>query len=226
MAQLRETNPEVIVNSRIAGNGDYDTPELGVPVVRPASRWWETCMTINDSWGFRKKDVDFKSPDTILRMLVDCMSLGGNLLLDIGPRADGTIPQEEVDILKELGRWTSKHAEAVYPTRAGIPAGHVQAYTTLNQAGDILYLYFPYTPNESIEIKGLKSRVKNVRVVGTDEPLEWKQYNDIDWSQTPGVYYISVPARVLDSRMTVLAVEMESPCTLYEGSGQVISFNE
>ena len=65
-----------------------------------------------------------------------------------------------------------------------------------------------------------------MRVVGADEPLEWKQYNDIDWSQTPGVYYISVPARVLDSRMTVLAVEMESPCTLYEGSGQVISFNE
>ena len=183
-------------------------------------------MTINDSWGFRKKDTDFKSPDTILRMLVDCMSLGGNLLLDIGPRADGTIPQEEVAILKELGRWISKHQEAVYPTRAGIPAGHVQAYTTLNQAGDILYLYFPYAPNESLEIKGLKSRVKKVRVVGTEETLSWKQYNDIDWSQTPGVYYVEVPARVLDQRMTVLAVELESPCTLYEGSGQVISFNQ
>ncbi len=224
--QLRDCNPDIIINSRIAGNGDYDTPELGVPVVKPESRWWETCMTINDSWGFRKKDTDFKSPDTILRMLVDCMSLGGNLLLDIGPRADGTIPQEEVDILKELGRWTTKHAEAVYPTRAGIPAGHVQAYTTLNQAGDILYLYFPYAPNESLEIKGLKSRVKNVRVVGSGETLTWKQYNDIDWSQTPGVYYIHVPANVLDPRMTVLAVELETPCTLYEGSGQVISFNE
>jgi alpha-L-fucosidase len=226
VAQLREYNPDVIVNSRIAGHGDYDTPELGVPVVRPQSPWWETCMTINDSWGFRKKDTDFKSPDTILRMLVDCMSLGGNLLLDIGPRADGTIPQEEVAILKELGRWISKHREAVYPTRAGIPAGHVQAYTTLNQAGDILYLYFPYAPNESLEIKGLKSRVKKVRVVGTEETLSWKQYNDIDWSQTPGVYYVEVPARVLDPRMTVLAVELESPCTLYEGSGQVISFNQ
>ena len=223
---LREYNPDVVINSRIAGNGDYDTPELGVPVVRPQSPWWETCMTINDSWGFRKKDTDYKSPDTVLRMLVDCMSLGGNLLLDIGPRADGTIPQEQIDMLRELGRWTSKHAEAVYPTRAGIPAGHVQAYTTLNQAGDILYLYFPYAPNESIEIKGLKSRIKKVRVVGTDEELPWKLYNDIDWSAAPGVCYISVPSRVLDPRMTVLAVEMESPVTLYEGSGQVISFNE
>ena len=102
--QLRSYNPAVIVNSRIAGHGDYDTPELGVPVVRPESRWWETCMTINDSWGFRKHDVDFKSPDTVLHMLADCMSLGGNLLLDIGPRADGTIPEEEVAILKELSR--------------------------------------------------------------------------------------------------------------------------
>ena len=183
-------------------------------------------MTINDSWGFRKRDTDFKPIDTILRMLVDCMSMGGNLLLDIGPRADGTIPEEEVAILKELGQWTSKHAEAVYPTRAGIPAGHVQAYTTLNQTGDVLYLYFPYAPNESLEIKGLKSKIQRVRVVGTDQELSWKQYNDIDWSSTPGVYYIQVPAHVLDPHMTVLAVELNGPATLYEGAGQVISFNE
>ena len=224
--QLRGYNPQVIVNSRIAGNGDYDTPELGVPVTRPASPWWETCMTINDSWGFRKRDTDFKSIDTILRMLADCMSMGGNLLLDIGPRADGTIPEEEVAILQGLGRWISRHAEAVYPTRAGIPAGHVQAYTTLNAPGDILYLYLPYAPNESLEIKGLKSKIRRVRVVGTETELDWKQYNDIDWSATPGVYYIRIPAEVLDPHMTVLAVELDGPATLYEGAGQVISFNE
>jgi len=183
-------------------------------------------MTINDSWGFRKQDTDFKSAQTILCMLADCMSKGGNLLLDIGPRADGTIPQEEVDILKELGRWTSKHAEAVYGTRAGIPAGHVQGYTTLNKAGDILYVYLPYAPNESLELKGLKSRIRRVRVVGTDADLQWKLYNDIDWSEVPGVYYIQVPADVLDERMTVLALELDGPLRLYRGSGQVISFNE
>ena len=226
VSMLRSTNPEVVINSRIQGNGDYDTPELGVPVMQPASRWWETCMTINDSWGFRKQDTDFKSAQTILCMLADCMSKGGNLLLDIGPRADGTIPQEEVDILKELGRWTSKHAEAVYGTRAGIPAGHVQGYTTLNKAGDILYVYLPYVPNESLELKGLKSRIRRVRVVGTDADLQWKLYNDIDWSEVPGVYYIQVPADVLDERMTVLALELDGPLRLYRGSGQIISFNE
>ena len=63
-------------------------------------------------------------------------------------------------------------------------------------------------------------------MVGSGQELTWKLYNDIDWSATPGVYYIQVPPEVLDPFMTVLAVELESPATLYEGSGQVISFNE
>ena len=226
VAMLRETNPDIIINSRIQGNGDYATPELGVPVVRPADRWWETCMTINDSWGFRKQDRNFKSPQIVLNMLCDCMSKGGNLLLDIGPRADGTIPVEEVEMLKELGRWTAKHAEAVYGTRAGIPAGHVQGYTTLNKAGDILYIYLPYAPAESIQVSGLKTPVKRVRVVGNGAELKVRLYNDIDWSEVPGVYYFEVPATVLDHRMTVLAVELDGPLKLYQGSGQVISFNE
>lgn len=226
VALLRETNPDVVINSRIQGNGDYDTPELGVPVVRPELNWWETCMTMNDSWGFRKGDHDYKSPMTLLRMFVDCISLGGNLLLDIGPRADGSIPDEEVALLKEFGRWTSKHAEAIYDTRAGIPAGHVAAYTSLNMAGDILYLYLPYRPNESVELKGLKSRVKRVRVVGDGRELDYNLYNDISWSEVPGVYYINVPEDACDERITVLAVELEEPVKLYRGSGQIISLNE
>lgn len=226
LAMVRETNPDVVINSRIQGNGDYATPELGVPVVKPAEQWWETCMTINDSWGFRKQDIWYKSEMTVLRMFVNCMSLGGNLLLDIGPRADGTIPEEEVSMLRMLGKWIKKHEEAVYSTRAGIPDGHVQGYTTLNQAGDVLYVYLPYVPNESIEVKGLKTKIKNVRVVGTDRTLEWELYNDIDWSEVPGVYYIKVPEDVCDGHMTVLALELEGPLSLYRGSGQVISYNK
>ena len=226
VSMLRASNPQVIINSRIQGNGDYATPELGVPVVNPADPWWETCMTINDSWGFRKKDKNFKSVQIVLNMLVDCMSKGGNLLLDIGPRADGSIPSEEVEVLRELGRWTSKHAEAVYGTRAGIPAGHVNAYTTLNKAGDILYVYLPYAPVESIQISGLKSKIQRARVVGNGAELKVRLYNDIDWSEVPGVYYVEVNSTVLDHRMTVLALELDGPLQLYRGSGQVISFNE
>lgn len=87
----------------------------------------------------------------LLRTFVDCLSMGGNLLLDIGPKEDGTIPAEQIAVLKEFGRWTKKHKEAIYETRAGIPCEHFQGYTTLNKAGDILYLYLPYKPNGPID---------------------------------------------------------------------------
>lgn len=227
VAMLRETNPGVVINSRIQGHGDYDTPELGVPVVRPALRWWETCMTMNDSWGFQTKDKNYKSPMTLLRMFVDCLSKGGNLLLDIGPRADGTIPQEQVAVLEAFGRWTSKHAEAIYETRAGIPADHVAGYTSLSLDGKTLYIYLPYRPIESIEVKGLKTKVQKARVVGVPQArVTWTQYNDISWSEVPGVYYFRVPETALDDRITVLALDFAEPLQLYRGSGQVISFNE
>lgn len=226
VGMLRKANPKVIINSRIQGHGDYDTPELGIPVVRPKAKWWETCVTINDSWGYRKRDTNFKSPQTCLSMLVDCMSKGGNLLLDIGPRSDGTIPQEQVEILQKIGRWISKHKEAVNPTIAGLPDGHVQARTTLNQAGNIIYVYLPYKPIESIEFKGLKNKITKVRVVGSDKELSFRRYNDAPWVAVPGVYYIDVPESVLDENITVLAIELDRPVELYRGEGQVISFNQ
>lgn len=143
---LRKKNPNVIVNSRIQGYGDYATPEQGIPVTRPSAEYWELCQTINDSWGYQPTDQNFKSPYQVLRTFCDCLSNGGNLLLDIGPREDGTIPQEEVDVLKELGRWTHKHAEAIYGTRAGIPAYCFQGYNALNKDGDVLYLIYTLPP--------------------------------------------------------------------------------
>ena len=222
---LRSTNPNVIINSRIQGYGDYATPEQGVPVVRPKDKYWELCMTMNDSWGFQHADTNYKTPHILLRTFVDCLSMGGNLLLDIGPKEDGTIPEEQVAILKEFGRWIKKHKEAVYETRAGIPAEHFQGYTTLNKAGDILYLYLPYRPNGPIEIKGLMNKVNRVWVVGNGTMLPFKIHNKSYWSQVPGNLYIEVPERVQDEQITVLAVLLDGPIKLYRGEGQVISAN-
>lgn len=222
---LRSTNPNVIINSRIQGYGDYATPEQGVPVVRPKDKYWELCMTMNDSWGFQHADTNYKTPHILLRTFVDCLSMGGNLLLDIGPKEDGTIPEEQVAILKVFGRWIKKHKEAVYETRAGIPAEHFQGYTTLNKAGDILYLYLPYRPNGPIEIKGLMNKVNRVWVVGNGAMLPFKIHNKSYWSQVPGNLYIEVPERVQDEQITVLAVLLDGPIKLYRGEGQVISAN-
>lgn len=224
--KLRSDNPACIINSRIQGYGDYGTPEMGVPVVRPADRYWELCYTINDSWGFQHKDLNFKSPQMVLKTLVDCISNGGNLLLDIGPREDGSIPEEEVAVLKELGRWTSKHSEAVYNTRAGIPGDHVKAYTSVSTAGDVLYIYLPYKPIGPVEVKGLVDNIKKVRIVGSDIAPQWKIFNKLSWSEVPGLLEITVPDDALDSAITVIAIETDGPVSLYRGSGQVITMNE
>lgn len=222
---LRSDNPDVILNSRIQGYGDYATPEQGVPVVRPQDKYWELCMTMNDSWGYQQADTNYKTPQILLRTFVDCLSMGGNLLLDIGPREDGTIPDEQVAILKEFGRWIKKHKEAVYETRAGIPTEHFQGYTTLNKAGDILYLYLPYKPNGPIEIKGLMNKVNRVWVVGNGTMLPYKIHNKNYWSEVPGNLYIDVPEWVQDKNITVLAVLLDGPIKLYRGVGQVITSN-
>lgn len=218
-------NKNVIINSRIQGYGDYATPEQGVPVVRPEDKYWELCMTMNDSWGYQHTDSNYKSPYILLRTFVDCLSNGGNLLLDIGPKEDGTIPEEQVAVLKEFGRWTKKHKEAVYDTRAGIPAEHFQGYTTLNKAGDILYLYLPYKPNGVVEVKGLVNKVNRVWVVGNGAMLSYKVHNKNYWSDVPGNLYINVPEQVLDSQITVLAVLLDGPVKLYRGVGRVIESN-
>jgi alpha-L-fucosidase len=204
-------NPDCVVNSRIQGYGDYATPELGVPVQRPDSPYWELCLTMNDSWGWQPSDTNFKTPYMLLRTFVDCLSNGGNLLLDIGPREDGTIPEEEIAVLKEFGRWTKKHSEAIYGTRHGIDSRCFQGYTTLNKKGDILYLYVPYIPNKVVEVKGLLSEARRVRVVGEDRDLSFKLYNKPSWASWAGNLYIEVPDDILDEQITVLAVEFDEP---------------
>lgn len=223
---LRGKNPNCIVNSRIQGYGDYATPEQGVPVVRPDATYWELCYTMNDSWGWQPTDKNFKSPQQLLRSFVDCISMGGNMLLDFGPKADGTIPKEEVEILKEFGRWTKKHAEAIYDTRAGIPGEHFRGgYTALNPEGDILYLYLPNKPNGPIELKGIANKVNRVWVVGNGSMLDFKVFNKLYWNEVPGIVYIDVPEEVQDEQITVVAVLLDGPIKLYRGEGQVITAN-
>ncbi|QRY56165.1 alpha-L-fucosidase [Sphingobacterium siyangense] len=164
---LRKYNPNIIINSRLNHHGDYDTPEQGIPVTRPDAKFWELCYTMNDSWGYQPFDKKYKSPNMIIRTLVDCISMGGNLLLDIGPKADGTIPEEQINILKQLGRWTHKHGAAIYGTRAGIPFANYGGKSALSKDGKTLYLYV-YEQKPELQLKGLvnNTAIKGVSVVG------------------------------------------------------------
>ena len=122
-SMILKNNPKAVINGRLQGYGDYDTPEQNFPVSRPDLKYWELCMTMNESWGYYKDDKNYKTPYEIITIFADVISMGGNLLLDIGPKEDGTIPEEQIQILTELGKWTSKHNEAIFGTTGGIRPG-------------------------------------------------------------------------------------------------------
>ncbi|SHG74545.1 alpha-L-fucosidase [Flagellimonas flava] len=224
-SMLLEANPNTIINSRLKGHGDYATPEQGMPITRPKDAYWELCMTMNNSWGYQHNDLDYKTPDQIIGIFADVISNGGNLLLDIGPKADGTIPQKQVQILETLGKWTSKHQEAIYGTRAGIPKEHFYGPTTLSKDGNILYVFVKGNPNGEIVVRGLKNKINRIWVVGNGTKLSHKVVGKVYWSHYPGITYIDLPDKVLDENMTVLALLLDGKVDLYREDGSVIESN-
>src|SRR5437016_4182474 len=108
-----ELQPDIIVNNRNHLPGDFSTPEQRI-VAETNGRAWESCMTLNDSWGYQRADDNWKSSRTIIRNLITCARDGGNYLLNIGPRADGSVPEESVRILQEVGQWMSKNGDTIY----------------------------------------------------------------------------------------------------------------
>jgi alpha-L-fucosidase len=211
--QIRElilkNNPTAIINSRLQGYGDYATPEQGLPAVRPADKYWELCMTVNDSWGYQQNDRNFKTPSQLIKIFAECLSNGGNLLLDIGPKADGTIPEEDRNVLKVFGAWTKKHSEAIYGTEGGLPAGFFHGPTTVSSDSTMLYLFFPGKPDGEVMLEGVKNHINRIYVVGNGTKLDFKEYLRPYWSSNAGVVFIKVPDNVLDEYMTVLALVLD-----------------
>ena len=213
------SNPSAIVNGRLAGYGDYATPEQNFPVKKPESRWWELCMTLNNNWGYQHADSNWKTPFEVITIFADVVSNGGNLLLDIGPREDGTLTTQQVDVLKALGRWNRKHGEAVFGTLAGMPQGHFYGPSTISKDSSTLFLFLPGRVSGSVVVRGLSTPIEQIRVVGHDRPIRHKMVGKISWSSVPGLVYIDVPSDLQDEHVTVLRLKLKGPLRLYRGEG-------
>lgn len=199
-------------------HGDYATPEQGVPLQAPDGPW-ELCLTVNESWGYQGHDHSHKSAGQLVRYLTETIGAGGNLLLAVGPRADGTITGEQTVRLECLGAWIARHAPAVYGTVAGLPAGHHYGPSTLSADRRTLYLTCFDAPRETVSVRGLRNAVRRVTVLGTGTALGHRVTGGLH--EVPGVLWIDAPTPAEnDPYATVLAVELDGELDLYRGPGR------
>jgi alpha-L-fucosidase len=117
---LLKLRPGIIHNNRLGGpySGDTDTPEQEIPATGLQGRDWETCMTMNDTWGYKSYDNDWKPTQVLVRNLIDIASKGGNYLLNVGPTSEGLIPTPSIERLKEIGQWMKVNRDAIDATTA------------------------------------------------------------------------------------------------------------
>ena len=222
---LLSWNQNVIVNSRLKTHGDYSTPEQGIPVVRPDGPW-EFCMTMNDNWGYYPSDENYKPKSQIIRTFTEVIGSGGNLLLNIGPKPDGSIADEQKERLLALGEWIDKHKVAVYGTKAGLPYGHFYGPTLMNEDGSKLYLCLFDAPKNYISLKGIQNKVKAIKVVGHEQNLSFERNGGAAWNNIPGILRIEVPEpEAQDPYVTVIEVELEGELKLYRGHGNAVELN-
>ncbi|MCU0858734.1 MAG: alpha-L-fucosidase [Pontiellaceae bacterium] len=129
---LLDLQPGIIVNNRLGGsyNGDINTPEGHIPATGYPNRDWETCMPMNNTWGYKKDEPSYRSAETLIRNLIDIASKGGNYLLNVSPTDQGAIPPEQIERLKVIGAWLKVNGEAIYGTKPTIFGAESGAYTT------------------------------------------------------------------------------------------------
>jgi alpha-L-fucosidase len=209
-ALIRQLQPDILLNERLPSVGDYTTPEQFVPPAPPEGRW-ETCLTMNESWGWVPADTDYKSPRALVHALCETVGRGGNLLLNVGPRGDGSLPPIQADRLAALARWMDRNGEAVHDTGPGLEPW--QWYGPSTRRGDRTYLFCVQRPYDTVTVRGLPvRRVERVIEVGSGQELGWTSrcsiLDDLFNADPQGEITIEVPEALVDPLATVLALDL------------------
>ena len=196
---LRNLQPSLIINNRLGAAADFSTPERRIPATGLPGQDWETCMTMNDNWGYKHYDDNWKSKAALLRQYVDVVSKGGNYLLNIGPTAAGVIPQESVDRLETIGAWMRVNGESIYGTTASVFPDLPWGRCTVK--GNTLYLHiFDWPADGRLIVPGLVSSPEQAYLLAD----HGKQLN-VTLHENSAV--VAVPQHPTDPIISVLALE-------------------
>jgi len=199
---LLKLQPGIITNNRLGGGyaGDSETPEQRIPATGLGDRDWETCMTMNDTWGFKVNDNNWKPTVTLIRNLIDIASKGGNYLLNVGPTAEGTIPQASVDRLAEIGKWMKVNGEAIYATKPS-PFKKL-AWGRCTQKPGKLYLHVFDWPTDGKLVVPVLNHVTKAYLLADPETA-------LSTTAAADSVTIAVPATAPDALASVVVAEIE-----------------
>jgi alpha-L-fucosidase len=219
-AYVRSLQPDIIVNNRVGAGrsgmegfsedandaGDFGTPEQQIPATGLPGVYWETCMTMNDHWGYNRHDRAWKSSAELLRMLADIASKGGNYLLNIGPTAAGEFPPESVERLRDIGAWMRVNGESIYGTMASPFARLAWGRCTQKrtETGTRLYLHvFDWPADGQLVVRGIYGlpRAATLLADPAKAPLALSRRED--------ALVIAVPRNAPDTINTVVALDFD-----------------
>ena len=176
VAMVRRLQPDIVINDRSQRPEDFGTPEEHV-VAAQAGRSWETCLTFNGSWGWRPTPPeDWHSARKVVTMLQQVTAGQGNLLLNIGPKPDGSVPPEALERLTAVGKWTAKYGDVIYG-KVDRPDGFDvwSGCGTWTRKGKDHYFWVYNWPGETLAIGGLRTKVKSVQLLPDGKPLRFTQ---------------------------------------------------
>ena len=213
---VRSLQSDIIINNRVGKGrkgieglsksdedaGDFGTPEQQIPTKGLPGVDWETCMTMNDHWGYCRADENWKSTEDLLQKLVDIASKGGNFLLNVGPTSEGLIPQPSIEHLAAMGEWMNVNGESIYGTTAS-PLGKVPWGRCTAKRGKLYLHIFDWPKDGKLEVAGLKNKVKSAYLLA-DKKMKLAVAREGDETVV-----INVPEKAIDTIDTVVVLEIK-----------------